>query len=261
MENVTCMEKNTLRTCSRSDPGIRQQNEDACEVCTFNHPCGMVTLLAVADGLGGHPAGEVASSLAVTTIRRVVGEGLPLIQDPGPEELMRLLATGFHEANAQILAAGARDPAREGMGTTLVAAVITDADDCVIGNIGDSRAYLVSQRMRRVTQDHSRVQELVEEGILTPGEAERHPLKHIVTRILGRAGERPDLFACRLGSSRLMLCSDGLLDGLTEPEIHTVMRGSGIPGICDTLIGRATVKSRDNITVAVAERTGYDILE
>ena len=259
MERVTGMEKSTLRTCSRSDPGIREQNEDACTVCTFSHACGTVTLLAVADGLGGHPAGEVASSLAVATIRRVIGEQLDHVRDLGQEVLMRMLATGFREANDQILAAGVHDPAQAGMGTTLVAALITDADDCVIANIGDSRAYLVAQRMRRVTQDHSRVQELVEEGILTPAEAERHPMKHIVTRILGRAGERPDLFACRLAASRLLLCSDGLLDGLTEPEIHAALRGSGIPGICDTLVERARAKSRDNITVAVAERTGYEI--
>lgn len=256
MDIVTRMEKSTLRTCCRSDPGIRHMNEDACTVAAFQHRCGMVTLLAIADGLGGHPAGEVASSLAVETLSRVVDDQLRLVQDLGVDVLKRLLATAFHEANEEILAAGARDPAFEGMGTTLVAAMITDADDCIIGNIGDSRAYLVSQRMRRVTRDHSRVQEMVEEGILTEAEAERHPLKHIVTRILGREGDGPDFFTCRLGESRLLLCSDGLTDGLSEPDLHAALRGAGIPGICDTLIGMARVRSRDNITVAVAERAG-----
>lgn len=250
------MEKSTLRICSRSDAGIRMGNEDACGVRQYDHPLGTVTLLAVADGLGGHPAGEVASVLAVNTLVKVTGDRLPLMHDLGIEPMKRLMELAFMEANNAVIAIGEQDLKYHGLGTTLVAAMVTEADECIIGSIGDSRAYLVAQRMRRVTRDHSRVQELVEEGILTPAEAERHPMKHIVTRIIGRRGEQPDIFACNLGGSRLLLCSDGLMDGMGESDILAIMRGMGIPGICDTLVEKAQERSRDNITVIVAEWAG-----
>jgi protein phosphatase len=232
------------------------ENEDACGVRWYDHPFGMVALLAVADGLGGHPAGEVASALAVNTLIKVTGDQLPLMKDTGIEQMKSLMEFAFMEANRVVIATGEQEERCRGLGTTLVAAMITEADECIIGSIGDSRAYLVAQRMRRITRDHSRVQELVEEGVLTPSEAEHHPMKHIVTRIIGRMGEQPDIFACNLGGSRLLLCTDGLLDGMGEPEILAIMRGMGIPGICDTLVEKAREKSRDNITVVVAEWTG-----
>lgn len=247
-----------LRICSRSDAGIRMENEDACGVCTYRHPLGSVALLAVADGLGGHPAGEVASALAIDALRKVTSDLLPALEDLGTDSLTRLMESGFAAANDAVMAEGEGEPSSAGLGTTLVAALVTADDECIVGNVGDSRAYLIGQRMRRVTTDHSRVQELVEEGILSPADAERHPMKHIVTRIIGRKGEKPDLFACRLGGSRLLLCSDGLLDGLSEPELLGLIRGAGIPGICDTLVMKARERSRDNITVVIAEWPGRD---
>lgn len=250
------MEKSTLRICSRSDAGIRLGNEDACGVRGYDHPLGTVTLLAVADGLGGHPAGEVASALAVDTIMKVTGDQLPLLQDLSTDQMRRLMEFVFMEANNVVIATGEHDEKCQGLGTTLVAAMVTESDECIIGSIGDSRAYLVAQRMHRITRDHSRVQELVEEGVLTPAEAERHPMKHIVTRIIGRRGDQPDIFTCNLGESRLLLCTDGLVDGMCEPDILAIMRGMGIPGICSTLVEKARERSRDNITVVVAEWAG-----
>jgi serine/threonine protein phosphatase PrpC len=81
-------------------------------------------------------------------------------------------------------------------------------------------------------------------------------MKHIVTRIIGRRGEQPDIFTCNLGESRLLLCTDGLMDGMGEPDILVIMRGMGIPGICNTLVEKARERSRDNITVVVAEWAG-----
>jgi len=256
MEKGDHMEKGTLRTCCRSDAGIRMENEDACGVNRFRHPMGTVVLLAVADGLGGHPAGEVASALAVDTIMKVTEERLSLLEDIAVESLKRLLEFAFMEANNVVIATGERDERCRGLGTTLVAALVTESDTCIVGHVGDSRAYLVSRDLHRITCDHSRVQELVDEGILTPAEAECHPMRHIVTRIIGRRGEMPDITICRLDGSRLLLCSDGLLDGMGEPEILTAMQGAGMPEVCDLLVERAREKSRDNITVVVAERKG-----
>ncbi len=118
------MEKSTLRICSRSVAGIRPVNEDTCGVQQYDHPLGTVTLLAVADGLGGHPAGEVASALAVATLIKVTGERLPLLQDLGAEPLKLLMESAFREANNAVIAEGDGDVRCWGLGTTLVAALI-----------------------------------------------------------------------------------------------------------------------------------------
>lgn len=250
------MERYEFQTCSRSVPGIRPGNEDACEVRRITHPSGMILLLAVADGLGGHPAGEVASSLAVRTLGDIVCDRLPQLREPDGESLENLMELAFRETNRLVIATSRQEERWQGMGTTLVAALIAGRDLCIIGNIGDSRAYRVGDTLECLTRDHSQVQELVDQGILSPAEAERHPQRNIVTRIIGRAGDRADIFRCHLGNSRILLCSDGLMDGLTEQEIFAVAAGGSIPVVCNELIEAARERSRDNITVIVAGRTG-----
>jgi len=246
------MEENTLRVCSQSDVGIRSGNEDAYNVSRISVPSGTIVLLSVADGLGGHPAGEVASQLAVRTLEQIVREQIAFIADSEPETLKGMMALAFRETNKRVIIAAAQEPEWQGMGTTLVAALISDADDCIIGNIGDSRAYLVDRRMERLTRDHSQIQELVDRGVLSARDAEHHPLKNIVTRIIGREEDQAEISSCRLGDARLLLCSDGLLDGISEEEILAVVAGCEFPTVCQTLVERANKRSRDNITVIVA---------
>jgi protein phosphatase len=248
------MEKYRFHACSRSVAGVRPDNEDACEVRRISHPAGTILLLAVADGLGGHPAGEVASRLAVRTLAEIVHERLLQLREPGRESLEALMGLAFQETNRRVISAAEQEEDWQGMGTTLVAALLTGDDWCIIGNIGDSRAYRVSDRLERLTRDHSRVQELVEEGMLSPGEAERHPLRNIVTRIIGRSGDRADITSIRLGNARILLCSDGLLDGMTEEEILALATEGTYPAVCTALVEAARSKSRDNITVVVAGR-------
>lgn len=250
------MERHEFQACSRSVPGIRLGNEDACEVRWFSHPSGTILLLAVADGLGGHPAGEVASSLAVRTLGDIVCNRLPQIREPDGESLETLMELAFRETNRRVIAISRQEERWEGMGTTLVAALITGQDLCIIGNIGDSRAYRIGETLERLTRDHSQVQELVDQGFLSQTEAERHPQRNIVTRIIGRAGDQADISSCSLGNSRILLCSDGLMDGLTEQEIFAVAAGGSIPDVCTELIESARERSRDNITVIVAGRSG-----
>ncbi len=254
------MEENNLRTCSLSVAGIRSGNEDACSVSQISHPSGTIMLLSVADGLGGHPAGEVASRLAVRTLEQVIREHLTLIAEPEPEILKGAMALAFQETNKRVMRAAEEEPEWQGMGTTLVAALVSGRDDCIIGNIGDSRAYRVDSRMERLTRDHSQVQELIDRGILSEQEAEYHPLKNIVTRIIGREGDRADITSWNLGSARLLLCSDGLLDGISEQDILAVVSGSEFPAVCQTLVDQACQKSRDNITVVVAAWDPHGIL-
>ena len=201
--------------------GLRPLNEDACGVWKFSRSG--FTLLAVADGLGGHPAGEIASAVAVDALRHSIERRLARTSNLDPEELQNTLAEGFLMADNEVFSRGAPVPEWQGMGTTLVAALIDDEGRGIIGNLGDSRAYAVgSQGIVRLTVDHSRVMEMVARGMLTPEEADRHPLKNIVTRIAGRPGDIPDFYPLQMGKDVLILCSDGLNDGLHEREIERI---------------------------------------
>ncbi len=253
------MEEKTLHVCSLSDAGIRSGNEDACSVSRISHPSGTIMLLSVADGLGGHPAGEVASRLAVRTLEQIVREQLTLIAEPDPEIMKGIMAVAFRETNRRVMMAAEGEPDWQGMGTTLVAALISTTDNCIIGNIGDSRAYRITRRMERLTRDHSQVQELIDKGILSEREAEHHPLKNIVTRIIGRDEDQADITSWNLDNSRLLLCSDGLLDGIAEEDILAIVTGCAFPAVCQTLVEQARQRSRDNITVVVAARAPHGI--
>jgi serine/threonine protein phosphatase PrpC len=228
-------------------------NEDACRVSRLASSSGELTLLSVADGLGGHPAGEVASRIAVLTMEKIVTEQLRYLQKFDRESLMSLMAFTFQETSRTIAEEAAVHAEWRGMATTLVSALISSDDLCVIGNVGDSRAYRISDRPERITRDHSRVQELVDEGILSPEEAEYHPHKNIVTRIVGREGDYPDIFSIRLGTSKLLLCSDGLLDGLTEKQLLSIVSEPDLLTLCNDLVEKAKQRSRDNITVILAQ--------
>lgn len=249
------MDSNQFHACSRSVTGIRQENEDACEIRRISHPMGSFLLLAVADGLGGHPAGEVASSLAVRTLCGIVHDQLLHLPEPDLASLETLMKMAFRETNNRVIAISEQEEGLRGMGTTLVAALISGEGCCTIGNVGDSRAYLIGEELERLTRDHSRVQELVEEGLLSRDEAEHHPLRNIVTRIIGRKGDEADITSIQVGNARILVCSDGLLDGLTEDEIFAVAATEPIPSVCNALIEAALARSRDNISVVVAGRT------
>jgi protein phosphatase len=250
------MDKYRFNACSRSVAGIRPENEDACEVCRISHPTGPFLLLAIADGLGGHPAGEVASNLAVRTFSGIINDRLLALPEPDPASLGSLVELAFRETNSRVIAASEQGDGLQGMGTTLVAALVSGEGHCIIGNVGDSRAYLVGERLEPLTRDHSRVQELVDEGLLTREEAECHPQRNIVTRIIGRKEDRADITITRVENARILVCSDGLLDGLTEDEIFAVASSGPFPAVCNTLVEAALARSRDNITVIVAGRTG-----
>lgn len=243
-----------IRICSRTDQGIRDNNEDACGAFTLSRPDGSVFLLAVADGLGGHPAGEVASSLAIQALYDAVSSGMDTLPSLEPPSLQLLLAAGFSRANSEVIRKSSTAPACQGMGTTMVAAVMNQEGDGITGNVGDSRAYLVNDGIRRITRDHSRVQEMVDQGILSPDEAGSHPLRHIVTRILGRPGDLPDFTSFSIGEGRLILCSDGLVDGINEQELYSLVSRLHFSGLCDSLVESARIRSRDNITVVAAGR-------
>jgi serine/threonine protein phosphatase PrpC len=176
---------------------------------------------AVADGMGGHSAGEVASAIAI--------EELAALRDRGPWESETAatddLKQAILRANRRIRETAASDRKLKGMGTTLVA-LVEDGDMVHVANVGDSRGYLLRQgELSQVTVDHSLVQELVDDGRLSPEDAERHPQRSVITRALGIDPEVEfDLFTYKLQvGDRLLLCSDGLSDVVEPAQIRKVL--------------------------------------
>jgi PPM family protein phosphatase len=224
----------------RTDTGRqRRGNEDAFYA--------RAPLFAVADGMGGAQAGEVASHLAV----EVLEQGLP----DGAGSVEERLRARVREANARIMESAEADDARAGMGTTLTVAYVGE-DDLTVAHVGDSRLYrLRDGTFERLTDDHSLVEELVRQGKLTPQEADEHPQRSIITRALGaEAGVEADsrTWPGRHGDVYL-ICSDGLTSMVPEALVAEVLTGSPSLAVAGrTLIDAANdAGGRDNITVVL----------
>ena len=228
---------------SRTDVGsVREQNEDSLIV---NPP-----LFVVADGMGGHAAVEVASEIAVNTIQE-------LAPDHADAEA---LGHAVEEANRDIINAALAGEGREGMGTTVTAAIL-ERDKLVIAQVGDSRAYLLHNgELTQLTRDHSLMANMIEAGQITPEEARFHPNRSVITRALGNDPDTlPDLYEINVeDGDRLLLCSDGLYSMLEDDEIAAVMRRVSDPQRCaSTLVnGAIAAGGHDNITVIVADAEG-----
>jgi len=208
---------------------------------------------AVADGMGGHSAGEVASAIAI--------EELTALRDRGPWENETAatddLKQAILRANRRIREMAAGDRRLNGMGTTLVA-LLEDGDMVHVANVGDSRGYLLRQgELSQVTVDHSLVQELVDDGRLSPEDAERHPQRSVITRALGIDPEVEfDLFTYKLQvGDRLLLCSDGLSDVVEPAQIRKVLlRVRSAQRAARELVTVANDQGGpDNITVIVVD--------
>jgi serine/threonine protein phosphatase PrpC len=235
----------TLHWGSASDVGrIRRLNEDNFWVSD--------RLFVVADGMGGHAAGEVASDLAIAELRRIA-EQVPLRTED--------IAAAILRANEQIVDAGAERADRFGMGTTLAGLGVVSAggsDHWAVFNVGDSRVYRFAQGMlSQLTVDHSEVQELVSAGQLLPEEARHHPHRNVVTRSLGSdPAPRADVwvFPPVLGD-RFLICSDGLTGELDDPEIAQILFEISDPqAAAEELIIRANAAGgRDNVTAVVVD--------
>ena len=228
---------------SRTDIGcVRQQNEDSLIV--------QPPLFVVADGMGGHAAGEVASEIAVKTI----SECAPL--HPDADEL----GAAVEQANRDIINAALMGEGREGMGTTCTAAML-EGTRLVIAQVGDSRAYLLhNKELTQLTRDHSLMANMIEAGQLTPEEARVHPNRSVITRALGNDPDTtPDLYEINVEEGdRLMLCSDGLSSMLEDDEMQAVLNRIADPQMCaDVLVdGALAAGGLDNVTVIIVDVVG-----
>ena len=225
---------------ARSDVGlVRGHNEDSFLLRT--------PLFMVSDGMGGHAAGEVASSIAVET----VGE-----QAPGTADDV-LLGAAVEAANMAVIEAAEQGIGKPGMGCTATA-VLIEKNKMAVAHVGDSRAYVLRQgTLVRVTHDHSYVEELVDAGEITADEARTHPSRSIITRALG---SDPDMYADHFSlevndGDRIILCSDGLSSMISDAEIESVAVSSATPQqAADNLVAAAlTAGGADNVTVVVVD--------
>jgi PPM family protein phosphatase len=246
----------TVRVGAATDTGpVREQNEDAVLISEPD-PQMLDTnglLLAVADGMGGYQRGEVASRIAVETVREIYYESAL-----GENEIPDRLKRAFRTANERIFNDGSAEGQQNMMGTTLVAAVIKD-NDLTLANVGDSRAYLVrANRANQVTQDHSLVAEQVAAGAMTAEEARESQHRNIITRALGhRDRVDVDIFEIRLlGDDRLVLTSDGLHDYVTDDELAKIPIAKPADEAARELIALAIEnQTNDNVSVLVASFT------
>lgn len=238
-----------LTTSVLTDVGRkREANEDAVLARDLGH----CHLLAVADGMGGHAAGDVASELAIETFADTAEDAI----DCGERDGTAILEAAVEEANAAINERAAED-GFEGMGTTLVAALV-DGGKALLINVGDSRGYHVDERgaIEQVTTDQSLVQELVDQGELTPEEARDHPQRNVVSQALGTdESVAPDFESLCFGGT-LLLCSDGLSEEVTDEEIAEVIAAADtVDKAAKQLVHRASAAGgSDNISVALGAR-------
>ncbi|MCU0341597.1 MAG: Stp1/IreP family PP2C-type Ser/Thr phosphatase [Spirosomaceae bacterium] len=251
-----------LRAVVLSDVGcVRTNNEDAAR---FVRPANSTVrlqkgfLAIVADGMGGHAAGEIASQLAVETIAKTYYQ-----REEAPEESLFL---AFTKANRDIWQAASRNSRQRGMGTTCTTLAISESR-LYLAHVGDSRAYLFQNgQLIQLSTDHTYVQSLVEQGVITPAEADKHPERNVLTRAMGThakveidAAMLPQLLQ---DNDRLLLCTDGLYDYLANDEIAQFLLNPQLGDTAQQLVECAKQRGgHDNITVLLIEKVAPDTFQ
>ena len=229
---------------SRTEVGhVREHNEDSLTV--------LPPLFAVADGMGGHEAGEVASEITINTLN-----------DLAPESAdAEALARAVVAANLNVIKAPSQGIGREGMGTTLTAAIL-EKERLIIAQVGESRAYLLHNgSLQQITRDHSLMADMIEAGQLTEAEARVHPNRSVITRAIGSDPHmQPDLYELNVETGdRLLLCSDGVCGMIEDSEIASIMRQAPSAQACADQLVEAALHAGgfDNATAVVVDVEGF----
>lgn len=214
--------------------------------------------LAVADGMGGHAGGEVASTLALSLALKLSQQGSQWYVDIGEEEakaLIERMRAILSTVDHAIAEESRQKASLKGMGTTLTIATIA-ADQLFIFHVGDSRCYLLRHgTLRRLTRDQTMTQMLVDAGVMPPEALHTHHMRHMLTQAMGKGEVVIDAQHLALEhGDRLMLSSDGLTDGVSDEQIHEVMSRGDCDAVCGELMHKALeAGGRDNVTVIVAD--------
>jgi protein phosphatase len=231
-----------------SDRGLKRSNNEDTFIALPE-----IGLCAVADGMGGASAGELASGIFAETTSEIFSRGGPQVE----QEVVDMVQNAFQSANEKILNCARENPDHRGMGCT--AEILTFYhENIVLGHVGDSRTYISRKdTLQQLTKDHSLIQDQIDQGLITPIEARRHPLRHIILRVVGvQEGLAVDIVRGKVMSGDLfLLCSDGLTDMVDDTTIQEVLSSSlSLPQKGEKLIALANAAGGyDNITVTLCE--------
>lgn len=238
-----------MKTFSKTDIGmVREVNQDYVYVSDL--PVGKLpNLFVVADGMGGHKAGEFASRFTVEVVKEALAES----SEETPEAMIIQAITS---ANRKLLETAKQDSRMEGMGTTLVVATVIERT-LYLANVGDSRLYLLNDEIKQVTKDHSLVQEMVRLGGIKQEDAKNHPDKNIITRAIGAKEDvEVDFYEYRLKQGDMILmCTDGLSNMVEDEEMLHIVKGSrDVVEAVEGLIERANQNGgKDNIGIVIVD--------
>lgn len=237
-----------MNTFSITDAGLVRSNNQDCVFCEENAIGSLPNLFLVADGMGGHKAGDTASRLCVEQVTEEIRKN-------GCRTPVSLFEQAANAANRVIYEKSHSIPELEGMGTTLVCASVIDGT-VYVGNIGDSRMYHIRDDIRQITVDHSLVEEMVQSGEIRKDEMRTHPNKNIITRALGTdISVRMDCFEIEVKEGDvLLLCSDGLSNMLEDEEIEKTIceYKEDVKKAAESLVERANeAGGKDNISVVL----------
>lgn len=238
-----------MRAYAATDVGrIREVNQDYI-FCSMEPVGKLPNLFLVADGMGGHKAGDLASRYTVETL-------IKSIENSSSDNPITIINDAIVEANRKLLEKAAESEQYSGMGTTLVVCTII-GESMYVANVGDSRLYLYDGRLSQITRDHSLVAEMVALGKLGRDEARRHEKKNVITRAIGGSKEvMADFFEAELtAGNRIIMCSDGLSNMVEDEEIEQVLASDmTIEDKTKQLLGRANENGgKDNIAVVIIE--------
>lgn len=241
--------------CASHIGKVRKNNEDYCKGEIIDTDFGAIGIFALADGMGGHNKGEVASELAVDNIIEFLKENLLQSNDIKIDYIDDIIKQAYHSVNKIVYEKSTTSLEFEGMGTTLVTA-ITYKNNLYVANVGDSRCYLLNEDgLRKITIDHSVVEELVKANIITEEEAKTHPRRNHITRAIGTDEMVVvDIFNKKISENDVvLLASDGLTGCVYEEDIKNILQqNKSISEINDDLINIANdISGRDNVSVVL----------
>lgn len=238
-----------MKAYAKTDIGSKRSMNQDYMYCNTEPVGGFQNLLIVADGMGGHRAGDYASRLCVETM-------VQSLEKSAHKTPVSLFEEAVTAANKAVFEESASHVEYEGMGTTVVACTLEE-NTLYITNIGDSRLYLIRDGIEQITDDHSLVEEMVKQGNITESEARIHPQKNIITRALGINEEvQADFFEIDVEQGDvIMLCSDGLSNMIEDEDMEYIVKNSDtLQTAAESLVARANENGgNDNITVVLAE--------
>ena len=238
-----------MKAYAKTDIGSKRSMNQDYMYCTTEPVGSFQNLLIVADGMGGHRAGDYASRLCVETM-------VQSLEKSAHKTPVSLFEEAVTAANKAVFEESASHVEYEGMGTTVVACTLEE-NTLYITNIGDSRLYLIRDGIEQITDDHSLVEEMVKQGNITESEARIHPQKNIITRALGINEEvQADFFEIDVEQGDvIMLCSDGLSNMIEDEDMEYIVKNSDtLQTAAESLVARANENGgNDNITVVLAE--------